>query len=76
MLNAGRLTEGFRVALFPERTGLLAEHLRPGLEGATRRGLLEADGGWVRPTPLGRRFLNDLLLGFMPGEPERHCAGT
>ena len=36
-----------------------------GLEAAERRGLIERDATRVRPTPLGRRFLNDLLQLFL-----------
>jgi oxygen-independent coproporphyrinogen-3 oxidase len=74
MLNAGRLTEGFRLALFGESTGLPAALLDLGIAAATRRGFLEADGQRLRPTALGRRFLNDLLLCFMPQEPNGHRA--
>ena len=70
MLNAGRLTEGFPLARFEEQTGLPAGRLRQGIEAGVRRGLLEVDAGRARPTPLGRRFLNDLLLCFMPDAPE------
>jgi len=68
MLNAGRLTDGFPAVLFGETTGLPASFLEPGIGEAVRRGLLEAGAGHLRPTPLGRRFLNDLLLCFMPGD--------
>lgn len=71
MLNAGRLTGGFSLALFRERTGLPAERLRAGIDAAARRGLLEVDADAARPTSLGRRFLNDLLLCFMP-DPAGH----
>jgi hypothetical protein len=32
---------------------------------ARRSGLLETADGHVRPTPRGRRFLNQLLAGFI-----------
>lgn len=76
MLNAGRLTDGFQDSLFVERTGLGFADLRPGLDAAARRGLVEVDGAHVRPTPLGRRFLNDLLLCFMPDQHRQRQAGT
>jgi oxygen-independent coproporphyrinogen-3 oxidase len=69
MLNALRLVEGFPATLFGERTGLpLLSVARP-LEEAQKRGLLERDHAWIRPTGLGRRFLNDLLELFLEARP-------
>jgi oxygen-independent coproporphyrinogen-3 oxidase len=66
MLNALRLADGVPASLFAERTGLpLAAAAKPIAE-ATRRGLLEPDPQLLRPTPLGRRFLNDLQSLFLP----------
>ncbi len=66
MLNALRLTGGVPASLFAERTGLpLAVAAKPIAE-ATRRGLLEPDPSTLKPTPLGRRFLNDLQTLFLP----------
>jgi oxygen-independent coproporphyrinogen-3 oxidase len=65
MLNALRLTDGVPAALFAERTGMpLSIAARPIAE-ATRRGLLDPDPTVLRPTPLGRRFLNDLQSIFL-----------
>ena len=65
MLNALRLTDGVPAALFAERTGMpLSIAARPVAE-ATRRGLLDPDPAVLRPTPLGRRFLNDLQSIFL-----------
>ena len=65
MLNALRLTAGVPAALFAERTGMpLSIAARPIAE-ATRRGLLDPDPTVLRPTPLGRRFLNDLQSLFL-----------
>ena len=65
MLNAQRLTDGVPTALFAERTGMpLSIAARPIAE-ATRRGLLDPDPTVLRPTPLGRRFLNDLQSIFL-----------
>jgi len=65
MMNALRLAEGFDVTLFVERTGLqLAVVDRP-LAAAAAKGLIERDHLRIRPTPLGRRFLNDLLQLFL-----------
>jgi oxygen-independent coproporphyrinogen-3 oxidase len=66
MLNALRLTEGVPVALFAERTGFPLMLVQKPLEEAERRGLLARDHQRIRPTPLGRRFLNDLQAIFLP----------
>jgi oxygen-independent coproporphyrinogen-3 oxidase len=65
MLNALRLTEGVPAALFAERTGHSITLVRKGLDEAERRGLLERDHQRIRPTALGRRFLNDLQAIFL-----------
>jgi oxygen-independent coproporphyrinogen-3 oxidase len=67
MLNALRLVDGFPTALFNERTGLALVAIERELARAEDRGLLERDHEWIRPTPQGRRFLNDLLETFLPG---------
>lgn len=72
MMNALRLSEGFAVRLFEERAGVALTSIMRQLEEAERRGLIERDHVRVRPTPLGRRFLNDLLQLFLP---ERERAG-
>lgn len=65
MLNALRLTDGFAARLFRARTGLPLSHLQPALAEAEARGLLECRSR-IRPTELGRQFLNDLLELFVP----------
>jgi putative oxygen-independent coproporphyrinogen III oxidase len=69
MLNALRLTEGVPAALFAERTGHPLALVRDGLEAAAARGLIEADPAVLRPTALGRRFLNDLQALFLVDRP-------
>ena len=66
MLNALRLTEGFPVALFTERTGLSLSTIEPALREAEVNGFVVRDTGHLLPTPTGRRLLNDLLLLFLP----------
>ncbi len=66
MMNALRLTEGFPVPLLAERTGLALASLEAPLARAEALGLLERDAFTVRPSPRGRRFLNDLLGLFLP----------
>ncbi|MEP7302278.1 MAG: radical SAM family heme chaperone HemW, partial [Caldimonas sp.] len=66
MLNALRLREGFETARFAERTGLPLSAIEAGLAEAERRGLVERDLQWTRPTERGFDFLNDLLELFLP----------
>jgi len=66
MLNALRLTQGFAPALFGERTGLDWETVAPRLHELEGRGLLERTGGHWRTSELGGRFLNEVLLSFVP----------
>ncbi|MEO1766351.1 radical SAM family heme chaperone HemW [Thiobacter aerophilum] len=66
MMNALRLREGFEPALFAERTGLSLTVVEPILRQAQARGLLQWDAHRIRATPLGQRFLNDLLTLFLP----------
>ena len=66
MLNALRLTEGFEVRLFTERTGLSLNLLDATLNAAEAKGLLLRDHLRIAPTLLGQRFLNDLQQMFLP----------
>ncbi|MDO4693559.1 MAG: radical SAM family heme chaperone HemW [Eikenella sp.] len=65
MMNALRLKQGVPAALFAERTGLPLAVVARALGTATSRSLLDADPTVLRPTALGRRFLNDLLALFL-----------
>ncbi|HKQ31393.1 MAG TPA: radical SAM family heme chaperone HemW [Burkholderiales bacterium] len=65
MLNTLRLTEGFDVSLFAERTGLPISVIDTPLADAERRGLLVRDHLRIAPTEHGRRFLNDLQMLFL-----------
>jgi putative oxygen-independent coproporphyrinogen III oxidase len=73
MMNALRLNQGIATALFEERAGLPLTVVLRELEEAERRGLIERDHARIAPTPLGRRFLNDLLQIFLR---ERTTAGS
>ncbi|MCC6610303.1 MAG: oxygen-independent coproporphyrinogen III oxidase-like protein [Burkholderiales bacterium] len=66
MMNALRLAEGFPVSMFSERTGLPIVAAERALAQAEARALLERDHERIRPTALGRRYLNDLLALFLP----------
>ena len=66
MMNALRLSEGFEPALFAQRTGLPLSVIEAPLRKAESRGLLARAPDRIRPTPLGQRFLNELLQMFLP----------
>ncbi|HET7159942.1 MAG TPA: radical SAM family heme chaperone HemW [Burkholderiales bacterium] len=72
MMNALRLNEGFELSLFEERAGLPLVTVLRALDEAQRRGLVMRDHQRVAPTPLGQRFLNDLLQIFLPETRARH----
>jgi len=65
MMNALRLNEGFASGLFQERTSLPLLTIQRELEQAEKRGLLTRDYQRIAPTPMGQRFLNDLLEIFL-----------
>lgn len=66
MLNALRLNEGFPVTLFAQHAGLPLLVVEAPLRLAEEKGLIERDLHHIRPTELGRRFLNDLTALFLP----------
>ncbi|MCX7176304.1 MAG: radical SAM family heme chaperone HemW [Proteobacteria bacterium] len=66
MMNALRLTEGLPPRLFQERTGLTLASIQDRLGAARREGLLEISAERIAPSASGQRFLNQLLLGFLP----------
>ena len=65
MLNALRLNDGFDANLFAERTGIAINAIEKPLDQAEAKGLLWRDHKTIRPTELGRRFLNDLQQMFL-----------
>ncbi len=65
MMNALRLNDGFPSALFTERTSLPLQTVMGQLDDAEKRGFLTRDTTHVQPTPMGQRFLNELLQMFM-----------
>ncbi|WP_432259556.1 radical SAM family heme chaperone HemW [Cupriavidus sp. TMH.W2] len=65
MLNALRLTDGVPASSFHDYTGLPLHTISKQLAEAEKKGLLEADLTTIRPTELGRRFLNDLQEMFL-----------
>ena len=66
MLNALRLREGFALADFMSGTGLPLSSIDAALREAEAKGLVEREGGWVRPTERGFDFLSDLQSLFLP----------
>ena len=63
--NALRLNGVFDEGLFTERTGLPLQTVVEALCEAQEKGLLIREDLHIRPTELGRRFLNDLLQLFL-----------
>jgi putative oxygen-independent coproporphyrinogen III oxidase len=73
MLNALRLTAGFDIETFESRTGLPWDAVHSVVQRLRDRGLLAlADSspgqGRVLATAVGFRFLNEVLLEFLPDE--------
>lgn len=66
MLNALRLTEGFDLSLFEERTGLSTAHIMAQVSELEKLGLLSLEGSRLVPTEQGRRFLNEMTERFLP----------
>jgi len=69
-LNQLRLRQGFDLGGFEASCGLQRSRILPILQQATSDGLLVLDGGKVRHTDEGWRFLNDLLERFLPEETQ------
>jgi len=65
MMNALRLNEGVPQQLWGERTGLGFECLESAWMHLEEKGLVEIVAGNLRPTELGRRYLNTLLQEFI-----------
>jgi oxygen-independent coproporphyrinogen-3 oxidase len=65
-LNVMRLTEGVPMEQFEARTGLTVPVIAEPLARARALGLMLDDPQRLQPSPLGLRFLNDLLVLFEP----------
>jgi oxygen-independent coproporphyrinogen-3 oxidase len=70
MLNALRLLDGFEIRTFTERTGLPWEQIAATVGALVERQLLACEGGRLRATWVGLRFLNNLLLSFLAETPK------
>jgi oxygen-independent coproporphyrinogen-3 oxidase len=66
MMNTLRLSDGFPIDLYRQRTGLEIQRLQAILTRAEADGLIERDLTHLRPSARGRRFLNELLTRFLP----------
>ena len=64
MMNALRLTDGFKLDLFEARTALNMSSIEATLREAQDKALLTIEEGLVVPTAAGRRYLNDLVMLF------------
>jgi len=69
MLNALRLVAGFEVRTFTARTGLPWERVAGTMTDLIGEGLIVAAATCYRASPLGLRFLNDVLLRFVTEIP-------
>ena len=65
MMNALRLIDGVPSAFLPERTGINVAQISRAIQTAQQKGLLDGNPLYFRPTPLGQRFLNDLIGLFL-----------
>ncbi len=65
MMNALRLIDGVPLSLFQQRTGLSLQTLHSAIKKAQSKGLLSVQDNKIQPTPLGQRFLNELLEIFL-----------
>ncbi|WP_233843558.1 radical SAM family heme chaperone HemW [Dyella sp. 2HG41-7] len=65
MLNALRLIDGVPAEDFSARTGLPQARIAAGLVAGRDKGWLENDPHILRTTPLGQRFLNDVIASFL-----------
>lgn len=78
MLNTLRLNRGTPLSLFTERTGLPLAIIEPILQQAQQKGWLTLTADRLYPTPLGYRFLNDVISLFLPSvfQPLLEGSGT
>jgi len=74
MLNALRLTEGFKSSEFAETTGLSFSEILPVLQNAQDLGLLDLEQWQICPSERGFQYLNDLQSMFLDLEIEKNQA--
>lgn len=66
MLNAFRLSNGFEIALFEQRTGLSADCISELLKYAKEKNWITVNQGIVRTTAIGKQYLNEVISLFVP----------
>jgi oxygen-independent coproporphyrinogen-3 oxidase len=64
-MNALRLNGGVSTGLFEKRTALPVNVVRSRLKALERRGLVTYSDSFIQPTPMGARFLNEVLQEFL-----------
>jgi coproporphyrinogen III oxidase-like Fe-S oxidoreductase len=69
-LNALRLVDGFEIETFAQRTGHEWDEIAPRVTNLVSRELLRVQGTRLVTTLVGLRFLNELLLSFLPETPQ------
>ena len=67
-MNALRLNGGVSTDLFEKRTALPVNVVRSRLKALERRGLVTSSDSFIQPTPMGARFLNEVLQAFLCGK--------
>ncbi|RDS82918.1 radical SAM family heme chaperone HemW [Dyella monticola] len=65
MLNALRLVDGVPLEDFPARTGIPLDRIASRLAAGRQKEWLDDDPRYLRTTPLGQRFLNDVMASFL-----------
>ena len=70
MLGALRLTDGFALETFEERTGISATALDTTLQALEEKDLIARENNIVRTTALGSRYLDDVINAFFETEDE------
>lgn len=65
MMNALRLTDGFSLELFEQRSNLPIETIKGTLEKHQNNGLISIDNKLVKPTERGRQLLDSLLQDYL-----------
>ncbi|MEE8059747.1 MAG: radical SAM family heme chaperone HemW [Pseudomonadales bacterium] len=64
MMNSLRLNAGFQKELFSQRTGLSFSMAEEKIHTLIDRKLLAEHSSTIKPTPIGRKFLNNILAEF------------
>ena len=65
MMNALRLTEGFSLDLFEQRTGLETTAIVNNLEKHQKLGLIDINNQLVKPTQRGKQLLDSMLQDYL-----------